>query len=221
MGLAPIVAAAAAAGLVFVATAGAVPGIGDSDDQAPPLATNQTAASTETELDRIEDALSEIETRTARGERVDATLLRTVTESAAAVANTIEKKPETVTKETANDILQTVSTGQAVLAAAQPEEDGQRALAAAQRATQDGAVAAARFLLTEEPGPSVTPTATPTDTPTPTATPTETATPTATPTETATPTATPTETPSVTPTATPTATPEATSEPEDEATVRP
>ncbi len=211
--LAPIAAAAAAVGTLFLATAGVLPG-GD-DGTAPPVAqqaTNRTEASTATELGRIQNALFEISTRTARGERVDATLLRTVTESTAAVANVIENQPKTVSKAAVTTYIETVGTGKAVLEAAQPEDDGEGALAAAQRATQDGFVAAARFLLTEDPSPTATitetptatPTATPTESPTPTPTPTETATPTPTPTATASPTATPGEA-----TATPTPGPDA------------
>jgi hypothetical protein len=185
----PIAAAAAAAALFFFGVPAAAPADGEPR---PAVASNQTAATADAELARIQFTLATIANRSANGQTVDATLLRTVTETTSAVANRIETAPQTISREHVANYQRTVATGNFVLGAAQPTAGSEDALAAAQRATQDGSVTAARFLGADEatpttvaprpsvaatatpPAPSVTPTATPTYTstaPTPTATP--------------------------------------------------
>ncbi len=215
--LSSVAAAAAALGLLFFANArGDSPGGSGGVEIGPPgVATNLTTQSTEEELERIRRAVGQIQLDASRGKPTDASLLRTVTESTAAVAKVIETKPNMVTRASVTTYLETVNTARTVLDTVQPAEGGGGALAAAQIATEEGQVTATRFL--ESATPTTTPTETPTPSPTPSATPT--ASPTATPTATATPAPTATATPTATPAATPTATPSPTAEPEG--TVRP
>lgn len=215
------VATAAAAAALFIVSLTGSSGGGDGGgvDIEPKLGANLTTQSTEAELDRIRRAVSAIQEQVARGEPADASLLRTVTESTAAVAKVIETRPQAVSREAVATYLETVNTARTVLEVAAPQEGGVGALAAAQVATEDGQVTAARFLENVPATATAEPTGTATGTPTATSTPTRTptATPTATPTRTPTPT--PTATPTRTPTAipTPTSTPDATSTPTEEA----
>jgi len=217
--LSAIAAAAAALGIVFFANAGG-DGNGGADDvlvSQPGIPTNLTALSTEAELARIQQAVGQLQDNASRGKPTDADLLRTVTESTAAVAKMIETNPATVSKAAVTTYLETVSTARTVLDTVQPAEGGGGALAAAQVATEDGQLTASRFL--ENAPPAETPTPSPSPTPTPTATPAATSTATPAPTATATATATPAATPTVTPAATPSAT--AVPDASPEGTVRP
>jgi hypothetical protein len=206
-----VAAAAAVIGLVFFVGADqGSPGDSGGVDVGPPaLGANLT--SPEDELKRIQDAVNAIQEHTSRGEPTDATLLRTVIASTAAVAQAIETKPNTVSPQSVQNYLDTVTEARTALDTVETTADSGAALLAAQATTEDGQVTATRFL------GSVTPTATATPTAAPTATPTETPTetPTATPTETATP------EPTVTPSPTPTAEPTETATPEPTATVEP
>lgn len=188
--LAPAALAAAIAAFAFF-----TPHVGaPTGDGSPAAATNLTASSTDAELNRIQQALALLNARVLQGEPVDAPLLRTITESSAAVANKIDTAPASVSRAHVVTFQKALTSGNASLATAQPAAGSEDALVAAQRATQDGVVAAARYLGADgTPTPSATATATPTKTATPrptataTATPTKTATRSATATGTATP----------------------------------
>ncbi|MFN8585326.1 MAG: hypothetical protein U0446_08410 [Dehalococcoidia bacterium] len=193
--------AAAAAALFIISLTGAPGGNDGGVDVQPRLGANLTSQSTEAELERIRRAVSAIQEHAARGEPADASLLRTVTESTAAVAKVIETKPQAVSREAVATYLETVNTARTVLETVAPEEGGVGALAAAQVATEGGQLTASRFL----ENAASTETATPEGTGTATATGTASATPSPTATPTRTPTATPTGTATRTPTATPTA----------------
>jgi hypothetical protein len=201
--------AAAAAALFFSGEPAAAPGTGTGERAPAVVATNRTGQTTEGELQRIQHAIALVANHAAQGTPVDTVVLRTITEGASVVANTIETKPESLSKEQVTTYQRTVVAGNAVLGAAQPAAGGENALAAAQRATQDGVVAAARFLA--DPTATATAVATPSATPAPSATVTPTVTPTPRPTSTPIATATVAPTPTATPTAAPaTATPGAT-----------
>ena len=195
---APVAAAVAAAGLMLFTPFASAPG-----DGRPSTAANLTNLVTnrnDVELERINQALAALTERSTRGEPVDASILRTITESTTVVANRIETQPQSVSKEHVESYQRAVAQSSTALGAVQPAVGTEDALAAAQRATEDGKVTAARFLGAEA-------------TPTP-ATGTATATATATAVATATGTATPVPAkPTATPTATATATPVATSTP--------
>lgn len=197
--LAPAALAAAIAAFAFFTPHVGAPTTGDGS---PAAATNLTASSTDAELDRIQQAIALLNARVLQGEPVDAPLLRTITESSAAVANKIDNAPASMSRAHVATFQKALTSGNASLATAQPAVGSKDALVAAQRATQDGVVAAARFLGADgTPTPSATATATPTKTATPSATatamatPTKTATPNANANATATGTATPTATP--------------------------
>lgn len=196
------VATAAAAAALFIVSLTGTPGGSDGGvDAGPSLGANLTTRSTEAELERIRFAVTAIQEHAAKGEPADASLLRTVTESTAAVAKVIENTPSSVSREAVSNYLDTVNAARTVLDTVASEQDGVGALAAAQVATEDGQLTAARFL------ENVPATATAEATGTATATATATATPTATPTTTPGATPTPTATPAPTSTATGTATP--------------
>ena len=184
--LAPVAAAAAVAAFTLATTNVGAPA-GTGSQGGPAVASNRTAASTDAELDRIRQAVELLSARAERGEPVDSSLLRTITETSAAVANRIEAAPQLVSREHVATYHKALTQSTAVLTAVQPVAGSEDALAAAQRATQDGVVAAARYLGTDATptAPAATPTA-----PMPTATPAATAQPgtTATPAPTATPT---------------------------------
>ncbi len=187
---APVAAAAAAAGLLLFTPFASAPG-----DDRPAAASNLTSARNAAELDRITQALAALTARSTRGEPVDASILRTITESTTALANRIETQPQSVSREHVENYQRAVAQSSAVLGAMQPAAGTEDALAAAQRATEDGKVTAARFLGAEQ---AATPAAAGTA---------------------ATPTATSTAAPSTTGTATPAAT--GTPAPQSEGTVRP
>lgn len=193
--LAPVAAAAAVAAFTLATTDVGAPAGGV---EGPAIASNRTAASTDAELDRIRQAVELLSARAERGETVDASLLRTITETSAAVANKIEAAPQLVSREHVATYQKALTQSTAVLNAVQPAAGSEEALAAAQRATQDGVVAAARYLggdgtatATATSTPAAKPTSTPTVKPsaTPAATAQATATPTPAPTSTATPSA--------------------------------
>ncbi len=215
-----VAAAAAAVGAVFFVSAnGGVTDPGGTDDLrvASVVSTAQNLTSPDKEMEQIQRAVSAIQDNVSRGEPSNTDLLRTVSESTAAVAKVIEDKPETVTREAVSTYLETLNSARTVLETAQPAEGGGGALAAALVTTEDGQITASRFLesATSTPTPTLTPSATPsaTPTPSPTATPTVTPSPTATPTESPTPTPEPTATATPTPTPEPTETPTPTAEP--------
>ena len=188
--LAPVAAAAAVAAFTLATTDVGAPTGGGSQNSAS-VAANRTAASTDAELDRIRQAVELLNIRAERGEPVDASLLRTITETSAAVANKIEAAPQLVSREHVASYQKALTQSTTVLTTVQPAAGSEDALASAQRATQDGVVAAARYLGTE-----TTPSATATGTAKPaTATPTVNAAPNATATQTAAPSASPTATP--------------------------
>jgi len=190
--LAPAALAAAVAAFAFFTPHVGAPTTGDGS---PAAATNLTASSTDAELDRIQQAIVLLNARVLQGDPIDAPLLRTITESSAAVANKIDTAPASVSREHVATFQKALTSGNASLATAQPAAGSEDALVAAQRATQDGAVAAARYLGADgTPTATATPTKTVTPGPTATATPTKTATPSATATGTTTPTATATAT---------------------------
>ncbi|MFA7297653.1 MAG: hypothetical protein WC211_10805 [Dehalococcoidia bacterium] len=191
--LAPVAAAAAVAAFTLATTDVGAPTGGSSDGGAA-VASNRTAASTDAELDRIRQAVELLNMRAQRGEPVDASLLRTITETSSAVANKIEAAPQLVSREHVATYQRALTQSTTVLTTVQPAAGSEDALAAAQRATQDGVVAAARYLGTDAT-PSATATAKPSATPKPATTPTATAAPSATATPTAAPSATPTATP--------------------------
>ena len=193
--LTPAALAAAIAAFAFFTPHVGAPTTGDGS---PAAATNLTASSTDAELDRIQQAIVLLNARVLQGDPIEAPLLRTITESSAAVANKIDTAPGSVSRAHVATFQKALTSGNASLATAQPAAGSEDALVAAQRATQDGAVAAARYL-----GADGTTTPTATATPTKTATPGPTATATATPTKTATPSATATGTTTPTATATP------------------
>lgn len=201
--LAPVAAAAAVAAFTLATTHVGAPA-GAGSEGGPAVASNRTAASTDAELDRIRQAVELLSARAERGEPVDASLLRTITETSAAVANKIEAAPQLVSREHVATYQKALNASTAVLTTVQPAAGSEDALAAAQRATQDGVVAAARYL-----GAETTATASATGTaiakPTSTAASKATATPSATtmPSATATP-ATPATSATAQPTSTPT-----------------
>lgn len=223
--LAPFAAGAAAASLVLAGAWAAISTPIDIGDEV--VAQNMTPRSTADELDRLATVIADIQTRTQSGLPVPALLLREVSEGTARMAQTIEERPEQVTKETVAAYGNATEAGENVLRGVTVEEDAAGALAAAQRASRDGSVVAAQYLSSTDEA-TATPDATDTVEPASTGTPTET--PTATPTGTATETpegeetATGDETPageetttgSPTPTATPTATGTAEADPTEE-----
>jgi len=236
----PVVAAAAAAAIFFFGAPASAPS--EAEPKAA-VASNQTAGTADVELARIQYTLATIANRSASGQTVDATLLRTVTETTSAVANRIETAPKTMSREHIENYQRTLVTGNYVLGNAQPAAGSENALAAAQRATQDGNVTASRYLGADETPttavatskapdataaatsatatPGATATATPGPAATGTATPSASVTPSATPTASASPAS--TAAPS-TPTATPasaTATPSASSTPDGAESVKP
>ena len=99
------------------------------------------------QLASIQLALDEIDERNARGEPIEISLLRAVTESTASVANTIEADPDTLAEEIVATYLRTAYTSQTVLEAADAIEGGEGALAAAQRAAEDGFDVAADYFV--------------------------------------------------------------------------
>ncbi|MSQ36675.1 MAG: hypothetical protein EXR63_06060 [Dehalococcoidia bacterium] len=208
---APLAAAAAAVAIILGLGLGGPGRSPAADARARLVAVNRTSITAEDDLLRMRVALDEIAQRTARGETIDAVLLRTVTESTAAVANRIETAPQTVNKEAIASYHHAVTVGRAVLGTVQAAAGSEAALASAQQAAQDGHVAAARFLGAE---PAATAVATATPAPTPTATPTSTPTPR----PTATPTAMPAPSAAPIPTPAPTTTPATTPDPDNAST---
>ncbi|MSQ29159.1 MAG: hypothetical protein EXR68_01545 [Dehalococcoidia bacterium] len=150
---APVAAAAAAAGLMLFTPFASAPG-----DGRPSTAANLTnlATSNDLELKRITGALATLTQRSTSGELVDASILRTITESTTVVANRIETQPQSVSKEHVESYQRVVEQSSTALSAVLPAVGTADALAAAQRATEDGKVTAARFLVAE-----TTPTPTP------------------------------------------------------------
>ena len=179
---APVAAAAAAAGLVLFTPLALAP-----EENRPALATNLTSVTT---------ALAELNQRSRNGQPVDASLLRTITESTTAAANRIETQPQSVSKTHVENYQRAIAQSSTVLGTLQAAVGVEDALAAAQRATQDGKVTATRFLGAESAvgastgNPAAASTATPTSTPAPAPTVAPAAVTTATPTPTATATAT-------------------------------
>ena len=148
------------------------------------------------EFARVTTALAELNQRSRNGQPVDASLLRTITESTTAAANRIETQPQSVSKTHVENYQRAIAQSSTVLGTLQAAVGVEDALAAAQRATQDGKVTATRFLGAESAvgastgNPAAASTATPTSTPAPAPTVAPAAVTTATPTPTATATAT-------------------------------
>ncbi|MDA0302263.1 MAG: hypothetical protein O2822_07025, partial [Chloroflexi bacterium] len=141
--LAPFAAVAAAAA---IAMASFGPSLLANDQPSTAVATNLTPRSTSEELDRLAVAIADIQERTQSGQLVPAPLLRAVSEGTARVANIIEQSPERVSKETVTTYIQAAQNGQNVLKSVTVAQDAEGALAAAQRAANDGVVVAGRFL---------------------------------------------------------------------------
>ena len=195
---APVAAAAAAAGLVLFTPLALAP-----EENRPALATNLTSLATggaDVEFARVTTALAELNQRSRNGQPVDASLLRTITESTTAAANRIETQPQSVSKTHVENYQRAIAQSSTVLGTLQAAVGVEDALAAAQRATQDGKVTATRFLGAESAvgastgNPAAASTATPPSTPAPAPTVAPAAVTTATPTPTATATATATAT---------------------------
>ena len=165
---APLAAAAAAAAIFLFSIPASAP------DAPPHVASNQTAINTDLELQRIQQALAAIAARQAQGQTVDSTLFRTITEATSALANRIEASPQGLSRDHVSTYQRAVAESTNVLEQARPAAGSESALAAAQRATQDGVVTAARYLgATGTPTPTATPAA-PAATATPAANPTST-----------------------------------------------
>lgn len=167
----PVAAAAAAVALLLFGAPVAAP---TGSEPRPAIAHNQTAD--DADIARIRFTLATIANRSANGQTVDAILLRTITETTSAVANRIDSAPQTISREHVANYQRTIATGNYVLSTAQPTAGSEDALAAAQLATQDGQVTAARFLAVDEapttttPKPAADTAATPAPTSTPPAT---------------------------------------------------
>ncbi len=145
--LTPVATAATAAAITFAVMTFASPtdAPGPLTTQLPELAVAPT--SIVERLASIQLALDEIDERNARGEPIEISLLRAVTESTASVANTIEADPDTLAEEIVATYLRTAYTSQTVLEAADAIEGGEGALAAAQRAAEDGFDVAADYFV--------------------------------------------------------------------------
>ena len=70
---------------------------------------------------------------------------RAITESTTSVAHRIENQPESVSQEQVVRYIKATADGRTLLAAVRAEGEGEPALTAARRATQDGVVAAATY----------------------------------------------------------------------------
>lgn len=225
-----VVAAAAgiAAVTLSIATYGgsALDGIrGDSGNGANVTVANLTPLSTQDQLDRLGLAVDGIRSTSLAGESLSSAQLHSFTENAAQMANAIESQADGLSADAVRAYIERAEAAREALSTGQAEPGAEGAVAAAQRAAEDGIVVASRFL-----GEGVTQGS---DTPAPTETPDAPTTPTDDETEgpalpvdgddgdtdgdetpdgeaTATPTATPTASPSPTPTATPSSTPPAT-----------
>jgi hypothetical protein len=144
-----------------------------------PVAPNLTVTSTQSEMQRLAQALDDIQQRTQLGQPVPAPLLHSVVENAAALASAIETNPARFDRTSVAAFAETAQASQSVLSGVTPESGAEGALTAAQRAARDGVVVATRYL--DGTDATATPTATATGETTPTAAPTATveATPTA------------------------------------------
>ena len=91
--------------------------------------------------------LKALEEASARGEQGGVRRRRAGTESHARGANTIEAGPDTLAGEIVATYLRTAYTSQTVLEAADAIEGGEGALAAAQRAAEDGFDVAADYFV--------------------------------------------------------------------------
>jgi hypothetical protein len=218
--LAPLAAVAAAAAIAMTSFG---PSLLAGDRPSTAVATNLTPRTTSEELDRLAVAIADIQERAQSGQPVPAPLLRAVSEGTARVANLIEQSPERVSKETVTSYIQAAQSGQTVLKSVTVAQDAEGALAAAQRAANDGVVVAGRFLNAATSAETATPTGTPAASPTGTPSASATATPTGTASVTPSPTPGATGSATATPTgsATPGTTPSATATPADGATPRP
>ena len=105
------------------------------------------AASVEQELQRIQRLIATLAETVAAGDPVDASVLRAITESTASVAHRIENQPESVSQEQVITYIKVAADGRTLLAAVRAEGEGETALTAARRATQDGVVVASTFFV--------------------------------------------------------------------------
>ncbi len=199
---------AAAAGLAAVAlsiTAFGAPALENlrdgSGSGASVTVANLTPITTQEQLSRLGRAVDGIQSSALSGQSLSSTQLRNFTENAAQVANVIEREPDSVDADAVRAYIERTQAAREALSTSQAEPGAEGAVAAAQRAAEDGIVVASRYLGEGVTQGSDTPTPTSTATTTPTATPT--ATPTTTPEASSTPTPTPTGTATPTPEATP------------------
>ena len=108
----------------------------------PPLPARH---SVEAELDRINELIGTVARQVADGAPVEAELLRSITESTAAVADRIEQQPDSVSRLHVIAYIQAAADGRSVLAAVRPDAEIEDALSAARRAAQDGVVVASTY----------------------------------------------------------------------------
>ncbi len=146
----------------------------------PAPAPAEVVLSLDQELARLTAAVQRIQDNP---QNVDGELLREVSASTAQVALTIDREPETVSRETVIIYRDTAEAGRSVLNEVTVAPGDEPALEAAQSVAEDGVVVASRYLgedpaegapkpeQTPTPEPTATPEATPEPTPEPTATP--------------------------------------------------
>ena len=204
--IAPVAAAAAAAGVTFFAmgSAAGTLGVSGPDVASSVIATQQvgepaqapaenlTPRSLDEQLARLQTTFAQIAGSSARGEAVSTALLRSATEDTASVKRQIDSAPNAVSAEAVASYAQAATQGQAILGVAKAEPGGEGALSAAQVTAEQAVVTAARYFA-ERAAPTPTATAEPTSTAT--AEPTETPEASATPGAAAEATAAPTDTP--------------------------
>ena len=112
---------------------------------AAPAEGSITQGSIESELERINQLIGTVTQQVADGAPVEAELLRSITESTAAVADRIERQPDSVSRLDVITYIQAAALGRTVLAAVTADAESEDALSAARRAAQDGVVAASAY----------------------------------------------------------------------------
>jgi len=176
---------AAAAGLAAVAisiSAFGAPALdslrNDSGNGAKVTVANLTPITTQEQLDRLGLAVEGIRSSAFAGQTLSSAQLHSFTENAAQVANAIEREPDALSPDAVRAYIERAQAAREALSTSQAAPGAEGAVAAAQRAAEDGIIVASRYL-----GEGVTQGSdTPPTTPTAPAAETPTATPTTTPT---------------------------------------
>ena len=104
-----------------------------------------TQRSIEAELVGINELIGTVARQVTDGAPVDAQMLRSITESTAAVAARIEQQPESLSQLHVITYIQAAAYGRTVLATVRAEGEAAGALHAARRAAQDGVMTASAY----------------------------------------------------------------------------